>query len=272
MRKLFALALLPVLSVAAVPAAAQPAAKDLMQQINARYAELLNEPRVVTVEQTSTLRSLGTPDVTTTSSFIAHQKGKKARMVLVDSRLEARQGVESTRAALRHVWVHDGETTKVLFESAPHLLTGETTVVAKTLDHSRIPESAGPDFRSPLESLELHDVFLEADFTVHEEIYDGTEVYVLSNVRPFEVNDDTTMLAVEIWVARPTLEIVHSEVRMRYRGGEGETATDVIIDNVQDFKTIWGVEIPEGTFTLQLPPGAEDITPLAVEAARAASQ
>jgi hypothetical protein len=243
----------------AAGASADDDARALMERINEQYHERLDEPRRIEIEQTSTVRIEGNLDVVTESTFVAHQQGERASMRLLDSVVSqvGNPAFTNQRGALRQYWVFDGRYLKWLHETTPHPITGLTTINAHFVDNKALPEEAGLEFTSPLRSAELHDVFLEADFSLYEDLFRGRRVIVLDSVRPFAVNDETVMLRAEIWVDAETLEIVHAQTRMRHEREDGSVSH---LENSQTFTTTWGVDIDEQLFTLELPKSAVDST------------
>jgi hypothetical protein len=246
-------------------------ARRIMEAVNARYQEKINQPRVVRIDGTSAVRGLDQFTIVTVAEELAWLQGDKARVEQVFSEVTVEGGggevVYQGPGASRQLWVHDGRETRMLYETPKiESLPGGTKVQGMVLRHHQIPQEFPLKFRQPLISNEFDRVFLDAGFYAYPAVFDSRTVFVLRSQQPIVVNASAVILASAFWIDAQLLEVVRIELEVQQ--ADEEANEPVYLSTVQDLQTTWGEPIPASHFELELPGDAKDVTPGVIDALR----
>lgn len=245
-------------------------ARAILEAVNKRYTALRDIPREMVFHQTVTTRVTGLADMIATEKIVAHTLGLNARVETVQSHRFYRHTVTGELIGMpntlrRQVWTHDGRETRSLYEADPEPIAREdnspapkTIVHSFRIRHDALPPNAPRTFRSPMETIEFDDVFMNARYYVFPSIVAGKPVWVIQSAEPIVANDSSTFHSFTVWVERDTLLCVRVDSEMTYRDEKGAVthiSTEQHVENVLNASLDAALD-----FSVDLPPDAKDIT------------
>jgi hypothetical protein len=240
--------------------------KQILREINVRYATLRDVPRCITAEYQLITRTAGAPDVTVTGEAVYHQRGNKFRSVSLPATVkvppyEGRPS-RSLISQLRNEWTFDGDKKemRMLQETNPMLHEDGLSVVTASVVHTSELPIYFPD---PRYQDEISPELMSAEWEGRKEIYMGEPVYQIWTPAPAKMHSDGNAL-IKLWVDPKDLLVVRAEFHLEH-DVKDETSSQrqrVYITLSEDLKTtlLRPGSLPDELFTLKLPEGAKDRT------------
>lgn len=251
--------------------------QEIMKLVNKLYKDMFEVPRFIKINSTVVTRKLGMADTIATNVIHIYQDGPLAKMEILPGTIRYsdlastpfdESSIKPKISHKRNEWVTDGKTLKILYESHPsNDAHGKTVVTAKKIDL----EGLHPEYRSMLETMnmEISDVWMEADYTVKEIVYEGKKHIHLASKGFFPVTNDTNA-KIEMWLDPGDYSVQRLEIDMEHTMGKETVYIETILDIVFYH---WGEDKPgsqkagaealtlsKNFFDLELPDNYEDLT------------
>lgn len=246
-----------------------PAVAEILDSINAAYAEIADTPRRAQVRSRAVLRTRDAPDVVTESLAVVLQHGKRVRYEISpgDSFVDATGGgdfggYKGDGGSL--VWVLDDQVM-----SSRYVTPFNGSSVPETrefrVDHARVPASFGQRFTNPMTAPELPDEFMQANWSATDAVLHGRPMIRLRSHEAIPLSPVAAMEVV-FWID-PGTYLVHRMESTAHQNDPGN-GIHAQVSNVSDISYEFGVRIEPGEFRLDLGANHEDMTDQTVELLR----